>query len=518
MAIEWGSYDNHLRVGIDVTISPSSPSYSDTTVKVTWTFYADTDGWNFDDNNETYHYWGTGFDDTWSFDNHMSGSAVKVGSHSENYGISSNSGTASAHAHLYGTYNGASPTQDRTVNLPNRPSPPPPPPPTITTPSAGEAPTAGSITSTSAVISWGPVDDNGGATVDEYQLEVDTSSSFSSPNYNVTFNESGSASHSVTGLSPNTKYYARVRAHNSAGWGDWTSSTYCPFTTAGDKPDTPATISLTKKTTTSLTYSWGAVNSHGGGTVTYTIQRADDVNFTTNVATATQTATSRTSDTLAPDTTYFFRVKATNSVGDSGWSPSASFSTVAPNPAGFDDEGDLLTLINNLSHAVGDKLVRLGSYNYRYHGTQITMPNATTVYVNMGSTPTVEHFRGPDEPSYLGADASDMLINYPGTYLIEFGFHWPFANLTSGHGTQTIYVNGTGVPSTATQKFGITEYIESSTNRDGSSVGLHTTRHVVHLDAGDTVGFAVWQDTGASATTGTSEPVIAYSRITMIGF
>lgn len=508
MAIEWGSYDGHLRVGIDVTISPANPSYSDTTVKVTWTFYADSDGWNFSDNNENYHYWGDGFDTTASFDNHITGSAVKVATHSQTYGISSNSGSKTANAHLSGVYNGASPTKARSINLPNRPAAP------VKPPSAGEAPSASSITASSALISWAPPTDNGGEGVDQYRLQVDNNSSFATPKYDATFSGSGSDSRTATGLDPNTTYYARVVAHNSAGWGDWTLSTYCPFTTLGTAPSTPGTPTLSAKAQNSLTVSWKASTANGGGTVSYSLQYDTSSSFT-SPTTLTPSGTSQKINSLATATTYFFRVRASNTGGTSSYTPTFAATTLAAGASGYTDDGDYVTLVNNLSSAVADKMLHLGIYTYRVHTNPVTAANGAYTTINMGGT---VQSRGPDNPAYLGVGNGDMTIAYPGLYVIEFGFHWVMnPTPAAGHGLQVIYVNGTAAPSTTTQKTGIQEYIGLQ-NYDGSSPGLHVTRHFVHLDAGDTVGFGVYQNTGADQTTGTSEPVVAYSRLTMVGY
>ncbi|TKJ40445.1 hypothetical protein CEE37_09015 [candidate division LCP-89 bacterium B3_LCP] len=87
--------------------------------------------------------------------------------------------------------------------------PTPPPPPILSTP-----PDNAQNQSTSPTLSW-----NSSSGAEDYHLQVSTSSQFSSTIYdeeNLT-----STSQSVTGLDYETEYFWRVRAHNSAGYSDW---------------------------------------------------------------------------------------------------------------------------------------------------------------------------------------------------------------------------------------------------------------------------------------------------------
>jgi beta-glucanase (GH16 family) len=81
---------------------------------------------------------------------------------------------------------------------------------TVTAPAAPTTPTFSSVTSTGFTVNWGAVS---GAT--SYKLDVSSSSSFASY-VSQDLTVSGT-SQSVTGLSPATTYYARVRAVNSGG-------------------------------------------------------------------------------------------------------------------------------------------------------------------------------------------------------------------------------------------------------------------------------------------------------------
>ena len=93
-------------------------------------------------------------------------------------------------------------TEDNSCTTPGTPS--------LSSPSNGAT-----GVSTSPTLDWSNV-----SGADSYTLQVDNSSSFSSPNVNTS---TTSSQRSVSGLSENTKYYWRVRAKNSCGDGSWSN-------------------------------------------------------------------------------------------------------------------------------------------------------------------------------------------------------------------------------------------------------------------------------------------------------
>jgi hypothetical protein len=492
MSIQWSGYNGHMRVGIDYTISPSSPSHSTTSVTVTWKFYVGSDGWGFDDD-ESLQVSGTGWGPG-SFSYYNNGaSSIYVGSHPQTYDIGYSSGSVSATGNINGAYNGANPTLTRTINLPDRP---------VATPSAGEYPVASNITLNSALISWGAPSDNGGAAVDQYQLQVDDSSGFGSPVFSDTFNGTGSDSDTATGLSANTHYYARVRAHNSAGWGDW--SGVAEFTTTGGPPATPSGLVVTKTSKTSVTVSWNAVGSNGGGTVSYHAQLATNSGFTTGIVDNTGTATSYTFSGLTPATTYFVHVSAFNSFGYSSFSGTVSAITAAVGV--YNDSGSLRTLMDNFAHAVGDKMVRLGSFTMLGYTSSISMV-ANTVHFIVLNVPI--NSRGPGNPT-LASGNDSMKINYPGTYNIEWAFSVPTADTWTG----VIQINGNRDVTPTSGKGGIEASAQFGTKYGDSMYVVSITRH---LDVGDTIGFGI-ACTAATTITGNTAGLMAYARVTMVGF
>ncbi|MFC1476138.1 fibronectin type III domain-containing protein [Candidatus Zixiibacteriota bacterium] len=90
-------------------------------------------------------------------------------------------------------------------------------------------------------LDWGSV-----SGADKYQVQVDNSSSFSSPEIDT---QPTASNYSASGLSSGTKYYWRVRAYNSCGWGSWSSS--WNFTTSSQTADLALTNLVVSPSTVS---------------------------------------------------------------------------------------------------------------------------------------------------------------------------------------------------------------------------------------------------------------------------
>lgn len=498
MAIYWGSYSAHARAGISYTISPSSPSHNDTEVNVTWNYYAGTDGYGFDDN-WTYSYSADGWTGGSESVQGSGFSSKLIQSHTVTYGINYGSTkTVSASGSIRGMYNGGTP--DVTVNavLPARP---------YAKPSAGENPTASGVGNTDVTISWSAPTDNGGDGVDQYQLQIDTGTGFTSPIWNHTFNQTGAASDHATGLTPNTHYYARVRAHNSVGWGDWTPATYCQFTTLGGVASSPSAFVSSSWTQTSVSLSWRASNGNGGGAITYRVQQSTTSAFTSPVE-QTTTKLGATFSGLVAATTYYFRVRAENSFGNSGWS--ATVTQATRSTPTYNDSGDVVTLVNNLSSAVADKLVHLGASLSRGKVGALSFPSGLTI-LNMG---TNVETRGKDAPTYLGTGSDDFKINYTGTYMLEFGLGFALSGITGSY-LLGISVNGLLYPTSTLERAGLYKRFASDGTSTPAWSYVTCTRH---LEKGDTVGWRVNNSTNGTLNSSSGSDLTAFARVTMIGF
>jgi hypothetical protein len=181
----------------------------------------------------------------------------------------------------------------------------------------------------------------------------------------------------VTGLTPNTSYYIRAYATNSIGTAYGNELT---FTTLAVTTPTVTTVAVTNITQTTAT-SGGTVTSDGGATVT-----ARGVCWSTSPSPTT--AGSHTTDGsgtgtfvsyvtgLAPNTLYYIRAYATNSVG-TAYGNELTFTTLA---AGFSC-GDSITI----SHVGGDVAPVNKTTTY---GTITNIPGETSkcwITSNLGS-------------------------------------------------------------------------------------------------------------------------------------
>jgi uncharacterized protein (TIGR02145 family) len=179
-----------------------------------------------------------------------------------------------------------------------------------------------------SITSGGNITNGGGADITDRGVCWSTSKNpLISGSHSTDGKGTGSFTSLATGLIPNTKYYIRAYATNSAGtaYGNEVSST----TTALVAP-TPATVAVTDINFTSAT-SGGTITSDGNDPVT-----AKGVCWSTS--SNPTTSDSKTSDGegsasftsfltgLTPGTTYHVRAYATNSVG-TGYGSEVTFTT-----------------------------------------------------------------------------------------------------------------------------------------------------------------------------------------------
>ena len=127
----------------------------------------------------------------------------------------------------------------------------------------------------------------------------------------------------LTALPGGQAMVLQVRAENSAGAGAWSPSSDSVTLPkrAPDKPDPP----LLAPGNQSLGVSWTPPESNGEPITDYAARHSLDGSNWTNVLTgASDTATSTTISGLTNGNTPYVQVRATNSIGDSAWSDSAT--------------------------------------------------------------------------------------------------------------------------------------------------------------------------------------------------
>src|SRR5262249_10058857 len=105
---------------------------------------------------------------------------------------------------------------------------------------------------------------------------------------------------------------------------DWVRAYSLP---SGSAPTAPSGLSATAASTSQINLSWTDNSSNETG---FKIERATDSGFTQNLTLVTTTAagvTSYSNTGLTSNTTYYYRVRATNASGDSSNSNTANATT-----------------------------------------------------------------------------------------------------------------------------------------------------------------------------------------------
>ncbi|MBT0812302.1 T9SS type A sorting domain-containing protein [Litoribacter ruber] len=181
--------------------------------------------------------------------------------------------------------------------------------------------------STAPELSWSNSD---GAV--SYQAQISTSANFSETVFDQT--DIAQTFVELNDLQNETTYYWRVRATNEAGNSDWSSTWNFTTTPAAPAPAEPPVLSSPANSSTNIStapeLSWRASD----GAVTYQAQVSTSVNFSQTVFDQTDIAQTFVElNDLQNETTYYWRVRATNEAGNSDWSSTWNFTTTPAAPA-----------------------------------------------------------------------------------------------------------------------------------------------------------------------------------------
>lgn len=202
------------------------------------------------------------------------------------------------------------------------------------------SPTSGTTnTSLTPTLSWGGIEN-----ATNYEIQVSTDN-FSSTIINTS---TTSTSYTTTTLNYETTYSWRVRGTSTDLTGEW--SQVWTFTTE-DEPVYPVSkVTLSSPTNTqtgvglSPTLSWNV----DGNATSYTIQVSTD-GFSTTITDESITSTSKNLSGLTYSTSYSWRVRASNELGDGEWSDVWSFTT-EPEPVAPPQKATLLNPANDATN------------------------------------------------------------------------------------------------------------------------------------------------------------------------
>jgi len=178
---------------------------------------------------------------------------------------------------------------------------------------------ANAVSSTEIDLSWQPPANNGGTPINGYTIYRSTNAA--GP-FIAFINIGTSTTFADTGLNPNTTYYYQVVAHNNADASR--PSNTASSTTKGLPPGAP-NLSASTTSSTQINLSWQAPTNIGTSSITgYNIYQSSDGILFTKIGNTGSTTTSLQVTGLSPNTTYYFQVKAVNSVGEGTPSNTAS--------------------------------------------------------------------------------------------------------------------------------------------------------------------------------------------------
>jgi fibronectin type 3 domain-containing protein len=180
-------------------------------------------------------------------------------------------------------------------------------------------------------LSWSAPASNGGSAVTGYKIYRSTTSGTET----LAASPGGTATTYIdTGRINGTTYFYKVTAANSAGDSILSNETSATPLSA---PGTPTGLTATRGNG-QVGLSWTAPASNGGSAITgYNIYRSTTSGAETKVASPAGTGTTYTDTGLANGTTYYYKVTAVNTVGESALSTEASATpaTVPGAPAGL---------------------------------------------------------------------------------------------------------------------------------------------------------------------------------------
>jgi hypothetical protein len=316
MAIVWGGFSGHMRVGLDIRTGTINSGTTTTSIFVD--VYVQIDStWNFADNQHV-QLVGSGANLGWDFFNNLGANQqLLIGTFTmPNQPLSYSGGpTYGWTATLSGHYQGASPSVTRNYSLPARPASTPGAPGLSIT----------NVTSTAAKLNITAAASNG-STIDLYETQIATNSGFTTGLQTKT-----GGTQTVTGLAAATTYWARTRAHNGQGYGPY--STVRSFTTGATVPGTPTALASSNVGQTTATLNWTAPSSGGSSVDDYELQLASNTGFTSDVQTITVDPGPPENLTgLTPGRIYYARVRARNAVGFGPYTAAINFTTLAGTP------------------------------------------------------------------------------------------------------------------------------------------------------------------------------------------
>ena len=291
--------------------------------------------------------------------------------------------------------------------------------------------------------------------------------------------------------SAGTTYYYQVSAYNSGGEGE----------KAGISATTlPAAPSVTVGTVTvsSIALSWNTVN----GATDYTVYRSTSSDGTYSQI-ATQSATSYTDTGRPANTTYYYKVSASNSGGEGEKSSDVSATTWLPAPQNLAIQtvtADSVTLVwTAVSGATNYNVYRSTRYNGTY---SLAGTSTSAAYTDTGRTAGTEYYY---KASALNSSGEGPQTTYVAAKTLPAA---PTGVKAATATTASITVSWTNVS-------GATAYnVYRSTESDGTYTKVGTPTSSPYTDSGLTMSTGYYYKVSASNSGGEGEKSSAGSAVT----
>jgi hypothetical protein len=178
--------------------------------------------------------------------------------------------------------------------------------------------------------------------------------------------------------------------------------TYGLLTTATQPPAAPSNLSATAASSTVINLAWTDNDTSPNRATGYDVEDSTNGTTFTQVGTASAGATSFAVSGLTPSTTYTFRVRAFNSIGNSAFSNTASATTLA-NTGGLAAPSNLtataatgtqinLSWTNNATTQTGFHIDRATSSDFTQNLATQTAAAGATAFSDSGLTPGTTYF------------------------------------------------------------------------------------------------------------------------------
>jgi hypothetical protein len=329
---------------------------------------------------------------------------------------------------------------------------------------------------------------------DETGFRIERSADGSTGWSEIATTASNTTTYQNTGLTAATIYYYRVRAYNTSGNSSYSNNANAT-TASASAPTAPSNLTATAASTSQINLSWTDNSNNETG---FRIERSPDGSTGwTEIATPAANTTTYQNTGLTASTTYYYRVRAYNASGNSGYSNTANATTTGTLPAapsnltataasssqinlswtdnsnnetGFRIErstdgsifSEITTVSANITSYQNTGLAASTIYYYRvraYNGTGNSAYSNTANTTSLGTAPTA-----PSSLTATAASSSQINLSWTDNSNNETGFrierspdNSTWAEITTVSSNITTYQN-TGLTASTTYYYRVRAY------------------------------------------------------------